>query len=160
MFFPSSICLLDCSLTLAYFPASATEGKLIFHLFRKYSLLSLVLLPHLLLCDKLKSLMVSLFQLITLYHRLYFNLIAIYCMVCKLEWEEQKDKGIFPLPTIPLSLCKHTSSVLTCYWWQCLNQIPHLHSLLHESHASILVFTTSKHKSINRISSPVLEGNR
>lgn len=115
MFFPSSICLLDCSSTLAYFLASATEGKLIFHLFRKYSLLSQVLLPHLLLCDQLKSLVVSLFQLITLYHRLYFNLIAIYRMMCKLEREEQKDEDIFPLPTIPLFLCKHISSVLTCY---------------------------------------------
>lgn len=60
--------------------------------------------------------MVSLFQLITLYHRLYFSLIAIHCMMCKLEREEQKDKGIFSPPTIPLSLCKHRSSVLTCYW--------------------------------------------
>jgi len=115
MFFLSPICLLDCSLTLAYFLASATEGKLIFHLFCKYSLLSQVLLPHLLLCDQLKSLVVSLFQLITLYHRLYFSLIAIYCMVCKLEREEKKDEDIFPLPTIPLVLCKHVSPVLTYY---------------------------------------------
>lgn len=128
MFLPSSICLLDCSLTLAYFLAPATEGKLIFHLFRKYPLLSRVLLPHLLLCDHLKSPVVSLFQPITRYCRLYFNLIAIYCMMCKLKREEQKEEDVFPLSTIPLVLCKHTSSVLAYYWWQHLSQIPHLHS--------------------------------
>lgn len=121
MFFPSSVCLLDCSLVLACFLAYATEGKLIFHLFCKYSLLSQGLLPHLLLCDQLKSPVVSLFQLITLYHRLYFHLIAIYCTMCKLEMRTREDEGIFPLPTIPLFLCKHIASVLTCYWRQCLN---------------------------------------
>lgn len=121
MFLFSSICLLDCFLTLACFLASVTEGKLIFHLFRKYPLLSQVLLLHLLLCDHLKSLVVSLFQLIKLHCRLYFNLIANYHMMYKLEREEQKDESIFPLSTIPLFLYKHTSSVLTYYWWQHVN---------------------------------------
>lgn len=108
MFFPLSICLLDCSLILAYFLSYATEGKLIFHLFCKYSLLSQVLLPHLLWCDQLKPPMVSLFQLIILYHRLYFNLIAIYCVMCKLEREEQKKMRIF-FPCLPfLSFCVST----------------------------------------------------